>query len=263
MIIKGIPIGFKCVHIAVFHWLRDIFYLKDKKSDQAKLHFVYFSYKPDFSYLVLSIKSLITNVNHIGSVNVFIDQKAPFDNDEITELKNLSSLIKFHKITNFAWASPSSTLAEFNAFSIIANESNHGDYIVKVDSDILFFRSSKLNKIRQSGLDAVGDGHWDGYEFMQGGLYFIKTEVVEKYLRPITIDVLNTVIEEQLGGNSGEDRCVSQILKNQGIDIYFTHLMLFPSEYQKLTYLNNFCRWDFAAMHFIRDKDRMIEYCEK
>lgn len=259
MILFNVPIGVRAIPKLVKQWFADIALL-NKRDEPRYFNFVYFSYEPDFDYLLLSIKSLVRHFEYIRTITIFVDQKAPFSVKQEEVLSNLSSEISFKTINNFSWASTESTKAEFDAFLSVTELAPAEDYIAKVDSDILFFESKKLKRIAFSNLPAVGDGHWDGWQFFQGGFYIAKVSALRSALIDLDIDKLNRMIRVSLDGISAEDRCVTQALREHNVPLHFTQLMLFPSEYQRIKRINRFVRWDYCAMHFVKDKERMQEY---
>lgn len=255
MIIANTPIGRSIVDKAVKGWINDLKMLNSSKNVR-QFNFVYFSYRPDYSFLYLSVKTLIRYCKEIRKIYVFVDQKAPFSETEEKELKALDERLTFKKIYNFSWASSESTMAEFDAFLDVCEECPEGDFVAKVDSDILFFESSKLSRIARSNLLSFGDGHWDNYEFYQGGLYIIDAQLLRRVLAKVTLEYIDHIVGNELNNNQGEDRVISHVLRSKN-ELYYTHLMLFPSEYSRLSKLNRFVRWDYCAMHFIRDKNSM------
>ncbi|MFT5760225.1 MAG: hypothetical protein ACI9LM_005009 [Alteromonadaceae bacterium] len=264
MIIFNIPVGSRKILRTVKDWLKDAFILSfASKSNKSAFNFIYFSYAPDFEYLLLSLKSLVQNTRPIRSIYLFVDQKAPFSEEQCQTLINIYPDLIFKTINNFEWASAESTKAEIDAFLDVVKNSLPNDYIVKVDSDILFLNSTKMSRIAASGLDAIGDGHWERYKFFQGGLYIIKVNVAERVFSNFEMDDLKNMIKEKLNNITAEDRCVTQILRDNNIKLYYTSLMLFPSEYQKLSKFNWFVKWNFSALHFVRDKDNMASYYKR
>lgn len=260
MRILGVPIPVKYIHLTLVDWLRFALLKPSPKHVDAKFNFVYFSYRPDFEYLKLSIESLVESIasEYISSVHLFEDQKAPFDETEIQMLKGICPSLVMQKVENFSWASPESTLAEIDCFEKVAKDSNDNDMLVKVDSDILFFKSSKLIRILKSKFENVGDGHNEHYRFAQGGLYLIRSRLVKNILSKVTmVDVEEAVKRNR---SVGEDKTISTILKKNGRPFVLTRLMLYPSEYSLMKKLTSFNKWDFCSAHFVKDKDKMEGY---
>lgn len=257
MILFNTPIRIKYLHRTFSDWFNMLLLRENRDNRLAKLHFVYFSYSPDFNYLMLSLRSLVRNFDSsvIAAVNIFVDNKAPFNEEQIFHLSCVCNKIKFHSVTNFCWASKESTLAELRCFESVLNDMQYSDVLVKTDSDILFFSSYKMGKILKSGLGAAGDGHVEGYKFAQGGLYMLRKNVIEEYLSELTDQYINNIVDDI--GSPAEDRVISKILENNRAAFFYTRLMLFPWEYNKLSKITRFNKFDFCAAHFVKDKDRM------
>jgi hypothetical protein len=229
------------------------------KHQNAKLNFVYFSYQPDFEYLYLSIESLVNsqNKNDLRKIYVFIDQKAPFVEHELCVLKALSNKITFLPVYNFSWASTATTMAEICSFKQVMENAEAEDLIVKVDSDIVFFRNSKLKRLLHSKYVAIGDGHHLNYEYAQGGLYMFRKYIGKEIFNDIDEETI--IACEKQCKNKGEDKVLSTLFANYKLPFYLTRLMIFPDEYSLIKRLNKFIRWEFCCGHFVKDKDNMKE----
>lgn len=260
MHIFGTPIPLRYINKTLSDWFRYALLKEDKAFSDAKFNFVYFSYQPDFEYLYISLSSLIENISedYIGHVHLFEDQKAKFNEHELSKLYQLCPKLTIHPVSNFSWASPESTLAEIECFLKVSENANDSDMIVKVDSDILFLPSNKLVRLLKSGLHAVGDGHSEQYRFAQGGLYMLRSALVKSVLSKVELaDILKI---SKLNRSVGEDKCISRVLKMNNKAFFLTRLMLFPTEYRKLNKLSAFNRWDFCAAHFVKDKESMRKF---
>ncbi|AFS38151.1 hypothetical protein [Alteromonas macleodii] len=257
MLIFNVPIKASDSFRIVADWISNLVIKPVKKNANAKFHFVYFSYKPDFDYLNLSIQSLVNHIDSekIGSVNLFVDQKAPFNTNQIDKLKKICPKLAIHRVYEFAWASTETTMAEITSFLKVCENAEEHDFIVKVDSDILFFRNKRLSRMLTSKYDAVGDGHHLQYKYAQGGLYMIRAAVIR--------DVFNTIEKKHVKevelhcGTKGEDRVISTLLAQAESPFYLTRLMLFPDEYKIMKKLPKLVRWEFCAKHFVKDKHNM------
>ncbi len=257
MHILGVPFRIKYLPQTVFDWWRNAILMMRADRTNVRYSFVYFSYQPDFDYLYLSMLSLKNNVSSqlIDSVYLFVDQKAPFSEDQILQLQELFPQLRVRKIFGFSWASTETTLAEMNAFGEVASEIGGQHFLVKVDSDILFTSDKKLNLLRRSNFDAVADAHHLDYQYGQGGLYLIRAAVIAVMKTVINRDEVERC--EQLCQSVGEDKVVSTLLREHASGFVFTRLMLYPDEYRTLSRLHRFLRWDFCALHHVNDKHSM------
>jgi len=257
MLISNVPIKASHIHIILFDWLKNLFMFSSLKHKNAKFNFVYFSYQPDFEFLYLSIKSLVDTQgqNDLRNIYVFVDQKAPFNDNELNQLKTLSNVITFLPVYNFSWASTATTMAEISSFQQVMIHAEIDDFIVKVDSDIVFFKNSKLTRLLTSKHLVIGDGHHLDYKYAQGGLYMFRKHVGERIL--CDVDEKTIIACEKQCDNKGEDKVLSTLFSNGNFPFYLTRLMLFPDEYSQIRKLNRFLRWEFCCGHFVKDKDNM------
>ena len=260
MILFNIPIKVSHIPIIITDWLRNSNMRQSSIHKDAKFSFVYFSYQPDFPYLSVSLKSLAAAVDPelIRNVVLFVDQKAPFSDEEREYMNKLCPKLIFETVTNFSWASTETTLAEIESFKKVTELTEKYDFIVKVDSDIVWFRNKKLPRLLRSKYQAVGDGHHLNYEYAQGGLYMIRQHIVKAVFDNITPEIIKRC-EEQCG-TAGEDMVLSTLLDNRKSPFYLTRLMLFPDEYRLVSGINRCIRWEFCAAHFVKDKDSMAKF---
>lgn len=257
MFILNTPIPVKNILPTLSDWIKCLKLNRDELPlENRQLRFVYFSYNPDFNYLKLSIKSLINSglSPYVGSVTVFEDQSAPFEQSQRDELTALLDSVEVKPVDHIDWASKESTFNEISSFRQVLEDANHDDLLIKVDSDILFLPSKKLVGLLFSNIQACGDGHSEGYKFMQGGLYCMRANLAENIFKSITLDEVCAISDELK--TDAEDRIITRIFARLS-DVTFTRLMLFPSEYQQMRKLSAFNLWDFQAAHFVKDKDMM------
>jgi len=264
MIIFNTPIQPRFIFKILQSWWQDFTMKKCEQFSTAQFNFVYFSYRPDFDYLNISLKSLLQNTNNedIRNIYIYVDQKDVFTNDQIKELSNFSSKIIFRKINNFEWGSPKSTLSEIECYLSLAQEIKQpNDFMIKVDSDIVFIKSNKLQRLLRSKFHAAGDGHFLGYEFIQGGMYMIRMREIETNLSKVTLSNIENISRKIK--SVGEDKVISTIFKDKNKPFHFTRLMLFPDEYRKIKNRTAITRWEFCCMHFHRDKENMHNYFDE
>lgn len=260
MIICNIPIKAAQTLTIVSDWFRRYLTSPSGTNSNAQVGLVYFSYEPDFEFLRLSILSAtrFLDQQRIKSIHIFIDQKKPFTEIQENTLFELNNKIVFEPIFNFSWASTDTTEAELKAFSIVSNTLCDEDMIAKVDSDILFMPSQRLEEILCSDTDAVGDGHHVGYQYAQGGLYFIRNNVFKKAFNKIIREKI--IAAENEVDNKGEDIVISQLLLNAGYPFYLSRFMLFPDEYSLIKHFSHLLQKEFFALHFVKDKQKMSSY---
>ncbi|MYM62036.1 hypothetical protein [Pseudomaricurvus sp. HS19] len=263
MHILGVPFRVKYLPQTICDWWRNAALMMRRERPEVGYSFVYFSYKPDFDYLYLSMQSLKNNVSPelIDSVYLFVDQKAPFDESQLLQLQALFPQLRIRKIYGFSWASTETTLAELNAFSEVAAEIDGCHYLVKVDSDILITSDQKLKRLRRSACDTVADAHHLDYQYGQGGFYLIRAAVARRAFKDVSKETVK--LFEARCGSIGEDKVISAMLAEAGCPFHFTRLMLYPEEYKRINRLNKLLRWEFCALHHVNDKVAMADFSDR
>ncbi len=264
MIICNIPVKVTQTLTILNDWRKRYFYKNTGLNRDAKVALIYFSYEPDFEYLYLSLKSATQFIDNdlVKSIFIFIDQKKPFTQEQQSALHKLNNKVQFKPIYNFSWASTETTLAELGAFKTVADTLNNEDLLAKVDSDILFMQSDRLQSLLTSDYNAIGDGHHVDYKYAQGGLYFIRKKLFHEKLEPL-IDRKSIEAAEDSINNKGEDIVISELLRSTGNPYYLTRFMLFPDEYSKTKIFSAALRKEFFSLHFVKDKQKMPTLIEK
>jgi len=260
MRIFGTPFRIRFLFRTIKDWITCAFMSEYPEHFDAQFIFVYFSYKPDYEYLYLSLQSLVENIedDKIREVFLFEDQKACFAESQINELQMLCPKLVIKPVENFSWASVESSYAEIQCFLQASNNASDKDMIVKVDSDILFLQSTKMVRLLRSKYLAFGDGHWSRYRYAQGGLYMFRSKILTSVLGHLGVQDIVKAVHEV--GSEGEDRVISYLLKKYNCAFQYTRMMLFPSEYRDVIKLNQFNKWDFCAVHFVKEKEKMKKY---
>lgn len=149
-----------------------------------KIHLVYFSCGHHFSNLLYSLKSLeLLNISLLGKVYVYIDRNDTLSKEQEAMVYDLhlSILIAFTRYP-MARSGLNVILNELIAFELITEACDSSDYIGKVDSDILFVSDSVFDKVSLSSKDMYGEKIFNGFQFVQGGCYFIAVKAIPRLL---------------------------------------------------------------------------------
>lgn len=265
MIVAGIPIALRELHHVVRGWLSLALLPRNPAAAAARLNFLYFSYQPDFPYLLLSLQTLRGTVpaHLVGHIFLAEDQKAPFDADQIARLREAHPGLHVLPIRDFEWGSPKSTHAELQLFKQICEElPDPLDLLVKVDSDVLFLpNADKWERLLYSKAPAIGDGHYLGFRYAQGGLYMIRRQVIQAVFDQTSVADVEVVARHI--DSVGEDMAISHMLAKAGQPFFFTRMMLFPEEYRNLRNLNHLAKSEFLALHCHKDKHSMHHLIER
>lgn len=257
MILFGCPVGIRHLSRIIVDQFRRVYHRKCPRP-ASKIHFVYFSCARDMELLKLSLSSLAClTYSKLGNTFIVVDSKGPFSHDQQAELKGIIQDLIILELGQIDWASVKTLETELKAFGIASNMAQPNDFIAKVDSDILFFDSTKLDEISICSKDFVGDGHYSDYQYAQGGLYFIRAHLAQQLLSVTTYELEEAISRCR---TVAEDQVISALIRQRTNKIWLTRLMLFPNEYEKTNLQRNWVRMEFTAIHFVHRKQDMSIY---
>jgi len=162
-------------------------------SREAKIHCLYFTCGRDFEYLFISLKSLgRLSLSYIGNVYLYIDKKDPLSGDQINRLKKEFLFNILIRTTKYRLEVDGVKLiiSELAAFKEITKEINRNDYILKLDSDVMFISDKIFKEVITGESEAVGVGppspafHRmpEPFRFMHGGSWFLRGSLIYKLL---------------------------------------------------------------------------------
>ena len=264
MMILGVPVPLRSIHRFVADLLK--VELWSRRQNPARigpfLHLVFFSCARDFEPLCLAFRSIRRlRPQLVKSAIVYVDDKDPFDDEQRSLLQTRMPGLSFGESHGFAWASMGTLETELDAFAAVGQRAEPGDFVVKVDSDILFFSARKLALFPALSYDFIGDGHHEGYRYSQGGLYLIRADLARQ-LAYEKVETRLKAIVDRLGGTS-EDLVVYNLVKELEKRILLTNLMLFPGEYERARLTGGILGKLFVAIHFVRRKHEMGHYLSR
>jgi len=268
MMLFGVPVPLRppanLVH-TVADWLANGATLRPAAAALPRAHFVWFSWRGDWEYLVLSLRSLERTLGDAldHRLHVFEDNREghTFTADQRAALLAAHPGLELGTVENFAWASVPATYAEVGAYLHASRDARPTDYIVGCDSDVLFFARDKLFKALATGQPFVGDGHKTDYRFAHGGLHLFRVAEFRALFAGMDFERFAAFCTPR--GLTMEDRTMSAFYVDAGLPPRYTRLMLHPDEYRRCTGLSRFARWDFCALHFVKDKAYMPQYAAR
>lgn len=156
---------------------------------------IYFTCSNHFNELICSVRSL-TNIGckNLKQIQVFCDLTDFFDQKQIDELNKYSCVVK-KTLVPLSWGGTNIIESELLAFSQTSKEINSNDYIMNIDSDLIFIYEDILNIISNSSEDLIGQpisfvfhASWNNHlcsditHFHQGACYFVKASFATKLL---------------------------------------------------------------------------------
>ena len=135
------------------------FRLRTRAQDApAAIYPLYFSCAADFEYLRLSIRSLTAHGGgHVGRIYVYEDRKQPFTDTQKLELASETDCPIAYRRTAAPMRWGVTLLHnELRAFLNLCRELAEHDFIVKVDSDVLFTAGWLFPAVLRGGANLVG-----------------------------------------------------------------------------------------------------------
>lgn len=231
---------------------------------QPTFHLCYFSCQSYFKYLYCalhSLKALGTGIRY--RVIVFSDTEMPLSEAQIAALHELMP----DRLTVHAWPKSMGWGATqigwiWRAYALALEDSEEGDIIARIDSDVFFFNDRIFKAVERSDADMVGDGHYVRLEFCQGGCYFLKVRAVRKILTMLEHEPLEQVVKEI--DPVVEDVAATHFARRLGLKVWLTWFMMFPDELHNAGGLTPWQRWKFSCAHFVmKNKAAMLDAYER
>lgn len=149
----------------------------------------------------------------------------------------------------------------WKAYGSVAERCGPDDYIARVDSDVFFFSDWIFDFARKRQYDLIGDGHYVGFKYCQGGFYLWKASAIIDAVNFIERTDFSKVLEQYQV--RVEDRAAYLLAKLTGKTWIFLFYMMFPDEYKLSSGLGGYQRWKFCCLHYaVRDKAGMLDIYE-
>lgn len=219
----------------------------------------YFSCQSYFRYLYCALHSLTQVAGDMRyEVIVFSDAEQPISAVQTEVLRALIPgirVIPWPK--SMGWGATQIDWI-WKAYALAAEGAADDDIIARVDSDVYFFNDRIFRAVERSEADLVGDGHFVGFDYCQGGCYFFRARAV----REICLFLQQRSLPQELdaAGINVEDIAAHHFAKSTRQRIWMTWFMMFPDELRNARGLNRWQRWKFSCLHFVmKNKAAMIE----
>lgn len=233
--------------------------LRREPARQPVFRLCYFSCHSYFSYLYCALHSLALTVHDVKyEVLVFNDTDQPLSEEQADTLRALVPGLRV-----IPWPKSMGWGAEqigwiWKAYALAAEGAHEDDVIARIDSDVFFFNNRIFRAVERSDADFIGDGHFVGFEFCQGGTYFFRVHAVRKVLEMQGQVGLAALLEQ--GKVGVEDMAAMYFARRLKLRIWMTYFMMFPDEFRNAKALTAWQRWKFSCLHFVlRNKGGMID----
>jgi hypothetical protein len=185
-----------------------------------------------FKFVRLALFSLARFTPRVKETYVYMDKGDPLSDKEQRLLQTASPFPIIFRLTRYPMASwgPKIQLSELKAYREIAGRMGPQDYLVKLDSDVLFISDDVFGFVVKSNADAVGTpvsslhSSEKQEEYMQGGSYFISARALRAIL---DISIGKTSQARTKWGEIPEDQFFSGLLRRCGINILYNDFLYF------------------------------------
>jgi hypothetical protein len=221
-------------------------------------HMCYFTCGSYVRYLLCSLHSLrrLRDTPRLRII-LFCDDRDPFTAEQRQRIAEIAPDALVLDWPNSQGWGAEQIANIWRAYEWVATQSGPGDYIVRVDSDVFFFSAWIFDLVARSRADFVGDGHFVGFQWGQGGLYFLKSSAARSACELVAREGLKPLLDR--AGIIVEDVAVHHLLRLVGASIWLTWFMMFPDELRNARGLGAYQRWKFACLHFVsRHKEGML-----
>lgn len=226
-------------------------------------HLCYFSCHSYFKYLYCALHSLTL---HLGSVrykvHIFNDEEQPLSARQIAAIQRLmpgAEVMTWPKSPGWGLKQIGSI---WNAYARVAEAARDEDFVVRVDSDVFFFNDAIFRAATNSDADLIGDGHFDNFEFVQGGCYFFKAGAVRRIMAEIAKHGLPMLLSELT--QVADDRATRVLAERLRLKTWMTWFIMFPNELRHEGGLTSWARWKYSCLHSInKDKAVMLAAYER
>ncbi len=234
--------------------------LKKPLQSQRKFYLCYFCCASYFKYIYCSLHSLANHITDTPfSVLIFNDDEQPLSDRQIDVLQELipgTEVISWPK--SMGWGS-SQISNIWRAYGKASEYANDEDIIARVDADVFFFNDRIFQLVKRSNADLIGDGHYVGFKYTQGGCYFFKASAINKINKMLSKESIDQVLSEI--DITVEDIAAFHFAKRLKLKICMTWFMMFPDEIRNAGKLTLWLKWKFSCAHFVmKNKTIMLDF---
>lgn len=223
---------------------------------QRHFHLCYFSCHSYFAYLYCALDSLARHVTQPYTVYLFNDQDMPLDEAQIERLRERVPNLQVRLWPkSMGWGSAQIETI-WQAYALAAENAADDDIVARVDSDVFFFNDRIFELAQRSEADVIGDGHFVGFEYCQGGCYFLRAGAVRRIVQWLSQRGMEEAMSQVK--IKVEDVAMHHFARSVGLDILLTWYMMFPDELRNAGGLTAWQRRKFSCLHFVMKNKRAM-----
>lgn len=222
-------------------------------------HLCFFTCRSYFRYLYCSLHSLVRMGGNVRlKVLVFSDEEQPLSPAQVEAVRALvpsAQVIVWPK--SMGWGATQIDCI-WRAYALAAAQAADDDMIVRVDSDVFFFNDRIFRAAARSDADLIGDGHYVGHRYCQGGCYFFRDAAVRRIGAMLEQEPVDAILGR--ARINVEDIAAHHFAQRLGMRIWTPWFMMFPDELRNAGGLTPWQRWKFSCVHFVmKNKAAMLD----
>lgn len=258
-----IPTRIKLLPNFIGQSLQKWWILNFQKREDITFRLCFFSCESYFDYLYCSLDSIKRCVhNSRYEVYIFSDEEQPLTEAQIEKIIKLvpgTTVKSWPK--SMGWGE--TQIANiWEAYMLAAGGANDRDVIARIDSDVFFFNDRIFRLIEKTDADLIGDGHYVGLRYTQGGCYFFRAGAVRKIAKLIERHSMKALVDEL--PIKVEDVAAFEFAKKLNLKVWLTWFMMFPDELGHELCINAWSKAKFSCVHFVmKNKDAMLGAYQK
>ena len=195
-------------------------------------------------------------------IYVFSDTDQPFDESQTIKIRTLfpgAEVLPWPK--SMGWGTEQISNI-WNAYKFVSDQASEYDVIARIDSDVFFFNDRILHMVSATDADLIGDGHFIGFRYVQGGCYFFRVSAVREICEEIRLNGMDSLLEA--GKINVEDAAAYYFSRRLNQKIWMTWFMMFPDELDRNNRVSWWANYKFSCLHFVmKNKKAMIDVYRK
>lgn len=237
--------------------------LRQPAAAPTRFHLCFFSCHSYYPYLACALHSLARLKRRAElRVVVFNDMDMPMSAEQIAALGTQDLDLEVVTWPKSVGWTVEQIDAIWRAYAHATAGAAENDYVARVDADVFFFNDTVFDAVARSGADMVGDGHYVGFEYCQGGCYFFRVSAarrVQELIRQRSVVDLAKEFPTLV-----EDVAATYMARSLGLRVWMTWFMMFPDELRNAGRLGERQHERFSCLHFVmKNKAAMLEAYER
>lgn len=238
--------------------------------ERARFVVICFTCAKHFLFCRIALLSLRAWAPMVKEVHVYMDKLDPFSSAQCKLLQSEVHIPLAFERTRYgmSWAGSRVILNELYAFRSLCKRMKMGEFLVKVDSDVICLSDSILKFAVDNNAPAAGTSvrrmhPFMDDDYMQGGCYVISAAALDAMVKRRITRSAYVLLQKR--GYLPEDQFISTLLRQCGVGIVYTDALYFNSTLLRTDLIEAQLRAELAAipptasvLHFEGNKANMV-----